>query len=380
MKNSSAGVRKKIKEQEFALKQNPNNQIKLIILNPSEDSDNEYVKYVNFNKGRGKIITNLLLLFAKFYLIDKCLKLNNYDRVLLRYPGADLSGLIFMRKHKNVCFEFHAILSEELKNKIKSTKSYLHKILRLFRYMQEKFLQKFIVQKCTGLITMSDEIADNINKYLKKTKKFATIPNGINVNDVGQTGFASFNNKVLKVAFIGSRPESWHGLDRLIYSAKLYMEVNENIKIEFNFIGGISKDDIHLSGYNENLVKFHGLKFGADLDEIMCKMHLAVCQLALYRKGLNELSTLKSCEYIARGLPFILAYSDPNLYDVDEDRKFYLQFPNDESIIDFSSIIDFVGVMQNNAEIIKQYMFEYGYKHIDWKIKLKMYNDFLAKL
>ena len=149
------------------------------------------------------------------------------------------------------------------------------------------------------------------------------------------------------------------------------------MKIEIHFIGNIVAKDIGIEiDERHDQLFFHGIKYGKELDELMAQMHIAVCQLALYHKKLNELSTLKSCEYIARGIPFFLGYNDPNLYDVVPENKFYLQFPNNSSLIDFEEIFNFVKNMNSKRIEILEYMKLYTCQNIDWAIKISKYIEF----
>lgn len=377
LKDTSVGVLKKIKEQEDALNRLNDKTVDIVLFNSEQESFNGRIRHVKYFY-KNIYVMNFLLLFAKYFLLQKSYDLSTYDKIILRYPGADFSGLGFMKKHKEVYLEYHAKLTEEFKSKIQNTNNILLKLIRVFRYWQEKSLGGRILKESSGIISMSDEISKELLSGIKKHIPNINIPNGINLKQVLKTGFCEFDGEKIKVVFIGSRSESWHGIDRLILSVQKFNKQNTSKNIELHFIGNIKLSDIDIpvaKTVAETLF-FHGVKYDKELDAVMNKMHLAVCQLALYRKKLNELSTLKTCEYTARGIPFILAYNDPNLYNVDANLKFYKQFPNNDSIIDFEEVFEFMAEMQKKKKEILEYMEKYSAEHLDWTTKMREYIDF----
>jgi hypothetical protein len=112
----------------------------------------------------------------------------------------------------------------------------------------------------------------------------------------------------------------------------------------------------------------------------MGKMNLAISTMALHRKRMTEACSLKTREYTARGIPFVLAYEDPDLAMVEEERKFFLSFPNDDSPFSFDRIIDFARSITESGESISAYMREYAFQHMDWGSKMRAYVEFVRGL
>ena len=77
---------------------------------------------------------------------------------------------------------------------------------------------------------------------------------------------------------------------------------------------------------------------GKELDEIYSLCNVAIAHLALHRIGLNQLSSLKSCEYASRGLPMISSAS-LNIAN-DETRKYIMYVPEDETPINIDCLKD----------------------------------------
>ncbi len=93
------------------------------------------------------------------------------------------------------------------------------------------------------------------------------------------------------------------------------------------------------AGLTDKHVFFCGICDGKDLDKIYDKCDLAVDCLGAHRKNLFYSSSLKSREYVAKGMPIIAA----NDFDIenDETKKWFLKLPADETNIDISKIVEY---------------------------------------
>jgi len=169
---------------------------------------------------------------------------------------------------------------------------------------------------------------------------------------------------------------SWHGLDRVVDSIKDY---KGNIKINLHIIGKIDYNELKSLDPDAATIQYHGYKKGRALDEIMKNMNLAISTMSLFKKDMEEACSLKTREYIARGIPFVLGYKDSDLQYVDKEEKFYLKFPNNSSPITMDHIIEFAAKMSNGNyyRTIPEYMRTYAFQHLDWSIKMKKYLEFV---
>ena len=104
--------------------------------------------------------------------------------------------------------------------------------------------------------------------------------------------------------------------------------------------------------------------------------------MSLFRKNLNEACSLKTREYTARGIPFVLAYQDTDLQHVDKKYRFYLPMANNDSMIEMDKIINFAKHMSTfgNGESISDYMRAYALRHMDWSVKVRKYLEFVEKI
>lgn len=101
--------------------------------------------------------------------------------------------------------------------------------------------------------------------------------------------------------------------------------------------------DLDISDY----VTFHGMLSGSDLDHVFDIANVAVGSLGLHRIGLSNVSTLKSLEYVARGLPVVYATNE----EVLKGKPFTLKIPSDESPVNIEDIVSFVRKQYEQSNI-----------------------------
>jgi hypothetical protein len=116
--------------------------------------------------------------------------------------------------------------------------------------------------------------------------------------------------------FLGSAGRAWHGTDKIIQLARL------RPAWRFELVGP-SPDD--LSDSLPDNVTAHGHLLPADYTPIMARCDVAIASLAIHRNAMQQACPLKVREYLARGLPTIIGYQDPDFNDHD---PFILRLPN----------------------------------------------------
>ena len=192
------------------------------------------------------------------------------------------------------------------------------------------------------------------------------------------TTFRPLKTRGLNLIFIASTIHPWHGLQRILASLNKYTgEYNINLHV----IGDIRTSIFKFP--SRARVIFHGVKDGVELDQIFSRGNLAISTMALHLKKLNEAASLKTREYTARGIPFILGYDDPDLDDVDSNHRFYLKVPNNNAVVDIEKLITFaerLSVKYRTPSELSSYMREYAFEKMDWKYKMKRYVEFCEQL
>ena len=137
--------------------------------------------------------------------------------------------------------------------------------------------------------------------------------------------------------------QPYHGYERLLYGLKQYYENGGKRKIICHLVGEGPEKAAYEKIAKENGLKknviFYGKKGGNELTEIYNRVDLGICSLGCYKKGIYWSSELKSREYLARGIPFITGIK----LDISDviDQEVFIEFPNDESILDIERIVDF---------------------------------------
>lgn len=179
----------------------------------------------------------------------------------------------------------------------------------------------------------------------------------------------------LRMVFLkgASTSADFNGLDRIIKGIANYQG---SFKLKLYILGhqlDAEKDTVSKLNI-EDKVKLMSPKRGEELFDFLKDIHIGIATLGLFRKGLNETTTIKVREYIALGLPFIFAYTDPDLNE--EAKEFALEFPNDDSIIDMGKVTEFAKKALVDKEL-PQKMRNYAEEHLDYEVKMKhLYSKF----
>ena len=94
-------------------------------------------------------------------------------------------------------------------------------------------------------------------------------------------------------------------------------------ELDFEIVG-----DAEVTGSVLPNVRVHPLLEPAEFVSVLARSDLALGTLALHRKRMTQAAPLKVREYLAYGLPVVIAYDDPDLRD---PFWFVLRLPNCES-------------------------------------------------
>lgn len=144
-----------------------------------------------------------------------------------------------------------------------------------------------------------------------------------------------------------------HGFERFIKSMAYYYNNGGTRNIVFHIVGkGPGPElqkyiNVTKETKMESHVVFEGELAGDELTECYNNCDLGVEVLALYRKGgLNLSSSLKSREYLARGVP-IVSGCDIDIL-LGKEFRYWLRFDNDDSLINIDRIVEFYDKIYSN--------------------------------
>lgn len=163
----------------------------------------------------------------------------------------------------------------------------------------------------------------------------------------------------------------WHGYDRLINSLAEY-KGNESIVVHIVGAndGGMQQqwEDVAKKLNLQDKVIFHGPKYRDELNEMFDLCDIGVNSMAMFRKGFEDTSELKTREYIARGLPFVSSVYDVILDGLDKDL--YMQITNDETIPSMEEIVSFALNVKKDSTA-KERLRNYALKTTTWTVMYK---------
>lgn len=177
----------------------------------------------------------------------------------------------------------------------------------------------------------------------------------------------------------------WHGYDRAITGlAEYYANKDTARKVILHIVG----EGSCLNQYIELAQKFnllgdkviiYGKKTGYELDEIYNLCDVAIDHLGGHRKKTYRLSTLKSKEYVAKGLPIISA----TLLDICnvQTKEFFYMPKDDESPLKIEEIIQFYdGIYKDkNKQMVAKNIRETFYEYCDWDFVYKPVLEYIAQ-
>lgn len=314
-----------------------------------------YVRTIEF---RTKVFLNLL----------RRLNSGEIDMIYLRGITSDIIfwtfSLIYGRK---IIIEINSIRKIEFSIHNKN----------LFGFIEEQFMRQ-ILRNIKGFIAVTEEIDKYyLNLSPNKNIHHTVISNGIIVNSVPKKTETAFDSNELNIIFVGDY-NKWNGLDRLFKGLELYRDttqvklylVGESLKTD---LLEMSKKLVHKTNIS---IYFLGKKCGKQLDELFESMHIAIGTLGLHRKKLSIACALKTREYWARGIPFVIGYTDTDIKNPNVD--YVLQIPNDDSAVNFQALVDFYTHL--NKESISERMRNDAKKIIDMSIKVNQLIEFIKPL
>lgn len=200
------------------------------------------------------------------------------------------------------------------------------------------------------------------------------VKNGIMVNGVKKAELRKKNDDKIVLLAVAAFQKA-HGYERCLKGLAEYKKRNER-KVEILFVG----DGAELNYYKrltkelgiEADVVFYGRKTGDELDNIYNLADIALGIFGLYKIKVYKSSALKIREYLAKGLPVVSGcYEDAFEYG---ERDFFLQFPNDKSIIDIGRVVQFYENIYESGtsrEYIRDNIRAYAQKHLDMSVVMQ---------
>jgi glycosyltransferase involved in cell wall biosynthesis len=188
------------------------------------------------------------------------------------------------------------------------------------------------------------------------------ISNGIEWHSIPINPEKSIENvNIIAVA----RMEDWHGYDRIIHSLA---QLSNKDGVHLNIVGNNEPCLTELKNLTSKLslsdfVTFHGSLHGEELSELFYQCSLAVDALGRHRAGHKYNSSIKSKEYTARGIPFIMSHIDKDFLDAE----FVFGVPPNDSVFDLQKILSWLAERDFSPIDIRRFSQE----NLSWERKME---------
>lgn len=307
------------------------------------------------------------LLIRRKRLLDAALerlKATSMDILYIRYPRSDPLYLFFLYRVKikypsiRIFCEFPTFPYDKEVTAESSVKSLIVKALdRLTRNSLKHFIDRAVAVNYQGFIFGIPGLSINNGITV------ANLP--VRKNDLS---LMPKNIHLLGVANV----QPWHGYDRIITGLGKYYKTSDDFpKIIFHVVGAREStlrdlQKIVVQHKVEDFVVFYPPTRGEELDKLFDLSDLCVSTLAAHRIDLYELSPLKTREYCARGMPFLLGYKDP---DFPKTFEYSLECPADDTSIDMNSVIAFCQTIYSSPDSTEK-IHQYAELNLDWSVKM----------
>lgn len=165
-----------------------------------------------------------------------------------------------------------------------------------------------------------------------------------------------------------------HGYERIIKGLYNYYLKGGKEVFKLHMVGGGPEADYYKKlvkkfGLDDNVI-FYGKRTGSELDDIYKCADIALASFGLYKYDIEVISTLKMCEYLAKGFPVISGCKTSMLAPCSPD--FILEFPNNESAINMNIVADFYHtVCEGKYPMLSNTIRQFAKDYMDMPVVMK---------
>ncbi|MBM3138220.1 MAG: glycosyltransferase family 4 protein [Chloroflexi bacterium] len=287
-----SGVGKKIDNQLSLWREN-GNEVKLFMHMHNEKSDQtlldgDYFEYENNDSIKELLSTEISRSRAMKKLIDS-VRIYQPDIIYFRnsmfvYPLHDI-------------FSIAPVILE-----IISIDVFEHRLLGFPYSLYNRITRGICLSRASGMVFVSREVSRS-PYFTKFNKPQCVIGDGVPLDRIPE--IKAPNNQIPIISFVGSPGKIWHGVDKLLDLAKLCPDIRVHVI-------GYDRSEV-VATIPDNLI-FLGYLKGDAYSAALARSDVAISSLALHRYQLQEMSTLKTREYAAMGIPVIIPYTDTDLH------------------------------------------------------------------
>lgn len=344
----SDGISLKIKNQFYALKE-ITSECYLSYVDFSSGDCGRFINSTKIQKFNGNMTVGFFQSIFSYNSLCNWIKNNKIEFVYIRYTQfCNPSFICFLNKIKEFgCAIYMEIPTYPYDNECKkwkllNVKSYVVGILNLI----ERKSRTRLIDCVDKIITFSNDSEIFGIKAIKIDNAVSTELKPIKSREKESVKFVG----VASLAF-------WHGYDRMIKSIAKYYN-NRYIshrKVEFHIVGD-SKLRPNLEALSKSLgvseyVIFHGSLHGEKLDNIITECDIGIDSLGRHRSGNDSNNSLKSKEYLMRGMPLVKSHIDTTI----DKTLYHHTVRGDDSIFNLEDIINWYDISAFNGCEIRSY-------------------------
>ncbi|MDC0338136.1 glycosyltransferase [Flavobacteriales bacterium] len=385
----SPGVRKKVRSKINSLNNQGIDTLGIFLNTEVKKNENNFEEKIEYVKLKIKPLSTIFnrrylrdvkwLFETKKYnkeryrLLSEIIEKHFFDFIIMRYPLANRELLRFVKKNKNkIIFEHN---SKEL---VELSLSKQNKVLNHI-IENEKLYGPKVLGYAKAIFGVGNEVVQyEVSRTKTNQKPNCVISNGIDVDSIDIRNLPKYDGKEIRILFLTGSPSPWVGIDIVLESLANFSGKQD---VKLYIVGPENEELITLSSeLNLNtIVDFTGSKANDELDYYFNLCHIAFGTMAMTRVGLSEHSSLKVCEYAARGIPFVLGYDDTNFCKSKAFKPYFSKIEPKNNRIDFSQVIQFgesvMHLPNHSAE-----MHKIAKEELDSEVKMKKLKDFLIGL
>ena len=186
-------------------------------------------------------------------------------------------------------------------------------LLPPYKYLYHRLTRGALLKRARGMVFIAGELATT-SHYARYGRPALVLGNAIDLSQ--HCPLPVPNQSRRRLVFVGAPGCPWHGVDKIVTLARSCPDW------DFDVVGDSEAGTV---GDLPGNLRFHGYLERVRYEQILARADVALGTLALHRKGMSENSPLKVREYLAFGIPTIIAYRDTDFLD---GCDFILELPN----------------------------------------------------
>lgn len=205
--------------------------------------------------------------------------------------------------------------------------------------------------------------------------------NGVNVRSISPVESSNeYNPNEIHLIAVAKLARH-HGYERVIKGLYEYNQNGRNRKVYIHMVGDgpeCKKYKRLVEKYKlEKYVKFHGSKYGKELDDLYNIADAGLASFGWYKDDIFKSSAIKTREFLAKGLPVIMGSRD----DLLSEAEYGLTFPNNATSVDIEKITDYLDnlYLHKGRRLINKEIRNYAQQHADNEVTFLPIMDYIDK-